>query len=467
MAFLTKQATPKLTTIVSLIAMLVFLPLMLLATREVVTLITRAAGTPANITIDTKAVLEPIRTDFYHAYAQGGEEQKDMLAPVVDDIKALKPKLIRLDHLYDSYHVVGGNPDALTYNWTELDGAVDSIIATGAKPILALSYMPSVIAKDGVIINPPNDWNQWAEVVQRTIEHYSGKSGKNLSGVYYEVWNEPDLAQFGSWKYSGEKSYITLYQYAATGAKNAQNVNRFFLGGPATTGLYKGWIMALIGSGFRIDFLSWHTYQRDPKRFDQDQRNLISWLLPYPGYTLIPKLITEFGFTGDKDAGYGTLYGAAHAAAVIRQLMTGGPTYAFSFQPKDGPNQENGTGWGFITHETNGKRKKPRYFIFNFLDRMAGNRLNLTGEGSWITGYASIKDGVIRVLLVNFDTRGTHTENVPVTFGNLEAGTYTYRQLFFQGQDVTLTESVTENTLSKTVFMPASSVVLLELTRQP
>lgn len=466
MTFLTRQATPKLTTIISLIAMLVFLPLMLLATREVVTLITRATGTPANIAVDTKAVLEPIRTDFYHAYAQGGEEMTDMLAPVVDDVRGLRPKLIRLDHLYDHYDVVSGGPGSLSYNWTKLDQAVDTILATGAKPILALSYMPAAIAKDGVIINPPNDWNQWAEVVKATIEHYSGRGGKNLSGIYYEVWNEPDLAQFGSWKYSGEKNYITLYQYATIGARNAQNVNQFFIGGPSTTGLYKSWIMALIRSGHRVDFLSWHTYQRDPKRFDQDQRNLISWLLPYPGYTLIPKLITEFGFTGDKDVGYGTMYGAAHTAAVIRQLLTGGPLYAFTFQPKDGPGQESGNGWGFITHESNGKRKKPRYFIFNFLDRMAGDRLNLTGEGTWVTGYASTKDGVIRVLLINFDTRGTHTENVPVTFGSLDPGTYSFRQLFFQGKDLTMTETVTEPTLTKQIFMPASSIVLLELTKK-
>jgi len=60
--------------------------------------------------------------------------------------------------------------------------------------------MPGVIAKDGNIINPPNDWNEWTLVVQKTIEHYSGKNDRNMNGVYYEVWNEPDLAQFGGWK---------------------------------------------------------------------------------------------------------------------------------------------------------------------------------------------------------------------------------------------------------------------------
>lgn len=466
--FLTRRTTPKLTQIVSLIALLIFMPILLLGTREVVTLITRATGTPANIVVNTQLTLETLDLSFYHAFSQGGEESTDMLAPVVSEVRALKPKIIRLDHLYDHYDVVGKSGSELTFNWSKLDAAVDTILDTGAKPLLVLSYMPSVIARDGSVINPPNNWDEWALVVQRTIEHYSGRGGKNIPGVYYEVWNEPDLAQFGSWKYGGEKSYITLYRYASLGASRAQGVNAFSLGGPSTTGLYKSWILALIGSGNRVDFLSWHTYQRDPMRFAKDQEDIISWLLPYPRFTLIPKLITEFGFTGDKSTLYGGSYAAAHAAAVIRQLVSGGPAYAFSFQPKDGPNQEDGSGWGLVTHETNGKKPKPRYYVYSYIDSMAGQRISLSGEGTWVTGFASTREGVVRVLLVNFDTRGTHTEKVPVTFGNLQPGSYAYRQRFFLGTDVTLTETVTETetTLQKEIFMPASSLVLLELTKK-
>lgn len=463
--FLERDTSPRVTKLVSLIALIIFLPLLLLGTREVVTIITRATGTPANIVVNTKIALEELDLSFYHAFSQGGEEPGDMLAPVAAEVRALKPKLIRLDHLYDLHSVVGKSGDQLTFDWTSLDRAVDTILATGAKPLLALSYMPSVVARDGNIINPPNNWEDWALVVQRTIEHYSGRGGKNINGIYYEVWNEPDLAQFGSWKNGGDKSYVTLYRYASLGASRAANVNRFYLGGPATTGLYKSWILALIGSGNRLDFLSWHTYQRDPKKFDKDQQDLASWLLPYPNSSLLPKLITEFGFTGDKSTLYGGRYAAAHAAAVIRQLISGGPSYAFSFQPKDGPNQESGNGWGLVAHENAGKKPKARYYIYAFLDTMAGRRISLSGEGTWVTGFASTKGDVIRLLLVNFDTGGTHSEVVPVTFGNLDPGTYTYRQRFFLGQDVTVTETITETSLQKQILMPASSVVILELSK--
>lgn len=463
MSILIRHVSGRATSLVSLLALVVFLPLFFTLVFQTYNFISRASGTPANIVVDVQAEQEQIKTDFYHAFAQGGEEHGDMLASITSDIKPLRPQYIRLDHLYDNYNVVGRSGESLTYNWTELDQAVNTIIATGAKPVLALSYMPSVIARDGVIINPPNDWNEWALVVQATIEHFSGKSQRNLNNVQYEVWNEPDLEQFGKWSLGGDKNYLTLYKYAAIGAANAKGVNTFGLGGPATTGLYQRWIEALVQSGSRVNFFSWHSYLPNPTQFATDQRNIIKWLLPYPNYTLLPKFITEFGFTGAKSKGYGTSYAAAHTAAVVRQLISGGPTLLFTFQLKDGPGQSDGDGWGLITNDDNGLRKKPRYFVFNFLDSMAGTRLGLTGEGSWVTGFASKKAEKIRVLLVNFDQSGSHSETVPVTFTNLNAGKYTLREKFLIGKEQVTTEEITGTTLSKSIYMYAQAVVIIEL----
>lgn len=461
MVYITQTTKPRTISLISVLALLIFMPLMLLAVQNIAVLITRATGTPANIVVATKTILEPIDTNFYHAFSQGGEQSGDMLAPVVGDIKALRPRVIRLDHLYDHYNV-SVNGDGTITGWGTLDDAVGSILATGARPILALSYMPASIAQGGSIINPPNDWNAWARVVQQTIEHFSGKGGKNLSGVYYEVWNEPDLDQFGKWSYYGNKNYITLYHWASVGARNAQNVNYFSLGGPATTGLYQPWILALIQSGNRVDFLSWHTYQTDPAYYDRDQRNIIQWLLPYPGFTLIPKLITEFGFTGDKSTLYGSQYAAAHAAAVIRQLITGGPTYLLSFQPIDGPNQQSGNGWGLITNTDNGLKKKPRYYVYNFIDTMAGSRLALSGEGTWVTGFASAKSDVVKVLLVNF--RG-NPENVPVTLTDLDPGTYSLNTSYLFGPTTTVNVTVTAAPYQTKVPLTGNNVVILQFTK--
>lgn len=464
--FLEHRVTPKTTSLISLIALLIFLPFLLLVSYQAVQLITRALGTPANIAIDTKATLEPIDTGFFHAFGQGGEEATNMIGPVADLVRVLSPRLIRIDHIYDLYVNVSRPGGVLSFDWTKLDAAIDTILATGAKPLIALSFMPTVIAKEGKLTNPPTNWDEWALVVQKTIEHVSGRSGRNISGVYYEVWNEPNLDQFGGWSLSGDKNYLTLYRYASQGASRATNVNGFLLGGPATSELNQNWIIALVTSGNRVNFLSWHSYLSNPTQFATDQRNLISWLLPYPNVTLIPKLITEFGFTGNKDTRYGTTYASAHTAAVVRQLISGRPQYLFSFELKDGPNDQQGSGWGLITHENNGKKPKPRYYVYNFLDTMAGTRLTLTGEGSWVTGFASMKSGIIRLMLVNFDAADNHAENVPVTFTGLDAGTYLWHERFLFGREVSFTETVTGTSLSREVYMPAESVGIIELTKR-
>lgn len=467
MSILIRHVSSRISTIISIIAFLVFLPLLILGASSTYQLLIRATGTPANILVDAKLPLEPIRTDFYHAFAQGGEEPGDMLASISDDVKALHPKIIRYDHIYDAYHIVTRDGAGLHFDWSQLDTSISTIEKTGAKPLLALSYMPNVIAKDGTITNPPNDWNEWALVVQKTIEHYSGKSDKNITGVYYEVWNEPNLPQFGAWGLSGDKNYLTLYQYAAAGASNAKNVNTFYIGGPATSGMYPAWVTALAQSGSRINFFSWHSYLSDPNQYARDQRDLVKALLPFPTYTLLPKLITEFGFSGDKNPAYNTAYAAAHTAAVIRQLMSGGPTYLFSFELKDGPQDTTGNGWGLISHDNNGKQKKPRYYVYNFLDTMAGTRLTLSGEGSWVSAFASVSNNIVRVLLVNFDPIGSHSENVPVSVSGLPDGTYSVRQRFLLGRDVTTSVDTQNTTLQTTVFMSAESVAIVEISKKP
>src|SRR3990167_3866635 len=133
MSIFMRQATGKTTSVISFLGLIIFLPLFIMAVGQTITLMSRAAGTPANIIVDTTTKLEGIKTDFYHAFAQGGEESNDMLASITSDVRALKPQLIRLDHLYDHYQVVGRDGNGLTFDWSKLDSVVNTITSTGAR----------------------------------------------------------------------------------------------------------------------------------------------------------------------------------------------------------------------------------------------------------------------------------------------------------------------------------------------
>ena len=182
------------------------------------------------------------------------------------------------------------NTGNLQFNWQKLDETVCDIFQTGAKPFFSLGYMPPVMSEDGSLVSRPIRWEEWSLLVQRTIERYSGRNTRlcgqitasSLTDIYYEVWNEPDLETFGKWNIHRGKDYKSLYLYSSLGAQKATNVNRFFLGGPATTSLYINWITNLLEfvnkNNLRIDFLSWHHYSQDTQNFASQIRQLNSWL---------------------------------------------------------------------------------------------------------------------------------------------------------------------------------------------
>lgn len=451
-----------------LIFLLVLLPILVLAAQVAVKFFGKATGVPANIVVDSSSDLGTISA-FWQAFAQGGEEKGRMLEPVVPEIKALSPKYIRLDHIYDLYHVVkpaaGGT---VTYDWSALDNAVTDIIKTGARPFLSLSYMPTELAKND-IVGPPADWGQWENLVKATIEHYSGKGlgQKYLSDVYYEVWNEPDL--FGKWKTYGERNYLELYKYSIYGAQRAQNVWPFKIGGPATTGLYKDWIENFLqyikANNLRLDFLSYHHYSKRPEEFNRDLTSLTSWLTEFSDFKSVPIVISEWGSDPENSSWHDSLVDAVHFLASIRQMMQK-VALAFTFEIKDGPGKEEYWGrWGFLTHEKFGKHKKPKYYAVQFLNQLEGSRLEVSGEGSWVTGVATKKDKDYMLLLVNFDPGGSHTESVPISFINLPSGNYLLKTQWFLDKQQEENLQIITGKWERKIFMPVQSALLLTLTK--
>ena len=71
MSVLIRHVSGRLTSVISIIALLVFLPLFLLVIGQTVTLFSRATGTPANIVVDTKTPAGPVNTDFLSRVCPG------------------------------------------------------------------------------------------------------------------------------------------------------------------------------------------------------------------------------------------------------------------------------------------------------------------------------------------------------------------------------------------------------------
>jgi xylan 1,4-beta-xylosidase len=426
----------------------------------------QASGENANIHVYTSKVLGTYKKPWRNL-AQGGEDHEWRIGGLTQSVAALNPEYIRIDHIYDFYDVVAGENGNYSYNFSKLDLLIDDILATGAKPYIALSYMPTQFA-NGDITGQPDNYANWQSLVQRTIQHISGTRG--ISDVYYEVWNEPDL--FGGWKYYGSKNYLNLYRSAAIGAKNTSGTKPFKLGGPATTGFYKNWAEALIKYAYennlQLDFISWHRYSNNLDAYKDDMLSIRTLMRDYPQYEgQLEYHITEWGHDSENNSGYDTNYSAAHTVAGSIE-MTGVVERAFAFEIQDGKDpegKEKWGRWGMFTHNDFGAIAKPRYFALKMLDRISDQRVQLLGKGSWVKALAAKNPDTknIEVVLANFDIKSQHSENVPILFEEITPGSYKITKELNTGQVFNETIATTEAKLRTTLFMPSNSVVFVTL----
>lgn len=423
-----------------------------------------ASGTPANIVVDTRTEVGPL-TKPWRNMAQGGEMSDWRIEPIKGKVQALGAEYIRLDHIYSFYDIVQKEGDQLRFNFAKLDPLIDDIVAVGAKPYIALSYMPATIASDGQITSPPARWEDWQETVRATIQHYSGD--KKIANIIYEVWNEPDL--FGGYKTYGDRNYLTLYSYADRGQKQVRNAQPYKFGGPAITALYKNWFDTLtqqaLKNGWRLDFFSWHRYNKDVEQFRKDFQQANDWKAANPALANLELHITEYGHDSANHPGYDTNMGAAHTAATSIEMVNR-INRAFVFEVEDGKDpkgQERWGRWGVLTHHDFGANIKPRYLAIRLMNRINGNVLQLTGKGTWVKALATRNGFFTEMLLANYDQFGTHVENVPIKFNNIIPGNYDLEITDLGGASRKLQLATTEAVLATSVFMPANSVMYLRL----
>ncbi len=429
------------------IALALTLPLILRLTNSVVKFFVGAEGRLSAVSIETDHVLGPLPRPW-SGLAQGAENLKTFLDGNEDKIRQVGTQYVRIDHIFDQFNVVDRDTNGLKFDWTELDSLVAKMTASGATPFFSLSYMPKAISS-GDELSEPRDWEEWATVVQKTIEHYSGQLG--LNNVYYEVWNEPDM--FGGWKIGGKKDYRLLYSFASRGAMKANTGGRAFkFGGPATTGLYQNWLDKffpyILENKLRLDFFSWHRYDLALERYSDDVTNVDRWIDRHPYFAHVEKIITEMGPNSESGKENISRVGGAHLVASTRELL---------FKVNMGMNFSVNGGWGVLG--------TPRYQALEMLGKLGNQRLAVTGEGTWVRVIGAKKGNTYQALLVNYDPKLIHSENVPVTFINLKSRNFVIKRTVMGSGELKPVEvATTEAILQEIVPMTTNSVVLIELT---
>jgi xylan 1,4-beta-xylosidase len=310
--------------------------------------------------------------------------------------------------LHDDNGVVAAGPGGVVrYDFARVDAIYDRLLGLGLRPVVELSFMPAVLARDPQqtvfsyrgIISPPRDWDQWRCLVTELATHLVSRYGiDEVAQWAFEVWNEPNLEVF----WSGTRlEYLRLYDESARAVKSVDP--RLRVGGPATAAAK--WIEALAAhaaeTGVALDFVSTHTYGNLPL----DPRPA----LRRHGFDGVPIWWTEWGVGA-------THFGQVHDSAMGAPFVLSGLHSAQGrldalaywvisdhFEELGRPPRLFHNGFGLLSV---GNLRKPRYWAVYLAeslgDQVLATRSDGDGAGSLVQAWAARHDdGTIDVLVWN------------------------------------------------------------------
>jgi xylan 1,4-beta-xylosidase len=355
---------------------------------------------------------------------QGGLSEEPMWDGRIAEVRALKPRVIRL-FLQDYFDFL---PERGRYHFETFDRSLDAIWKTGARPLLSICFKPRVLfpAIDQDIVFP-TDWEEWGRLVSSLVRH---ARARGAGGAYWEVANEPDIGEDGGCPYRFKpEDYVQYYRRTVEAVLRADPEAK--VGGPALASSGSPILPALLESCEKekipLHFVSWHIYSSDPRAVRATIERVKGLLAKHPGLkpeTVLdewnmdlmnppsdprfqPCFILEVIWQM-KEAGLGL-----SAYYHIRDFHVSYETFARIMSPH---------GDAFMTRWWNRAPQydglfdfedavRPAYFSFKLLARLEGERLRLVSSHPAVHGFLSHDGrlGIHGLLLWNFSA-----EAVPI-----------------------------------------------------
>lgn len=121
-----------------------------------------------------------------------------------------------------AYDQIIGTSTAPSINFSFLDSFILMLQANHVQPLLAVGYDPlplQISCSADCWKQPPSNFAGWSSVLQQFSDHYA--HALHISGVQYEIWNEPDIASGGSpMFFTGTKTdYSNLFSSGVAGVQ--------------------------------------------------------------------------------------------------------------------------------------------------------------------------------------------------------------------------------------------------------
>jgi len=339
------------------------------------------------------------------ALGQGGLSQEPMWEDRIPEIRALRPSLIRL-FIQEYFDLL---PEKGRYNFETLDRSVQTILKTGAKPLMCICFKPRVLfPKIDQDVVEPDDYEEWERLIHQMVKHYRD-SGAGIE--YWEIANEPDIGESGGCPYRfAPESYVRYYQRTAAAILRADENAR--VGGPALAGVRSPILPALLNHCEKervpLHFVSWHIYSSSPASIRGTIDHVKGLLEKHP--TLKPETFLDEWNMDLMNPPLDPRFQPCYVAETIWQMKDAGLDVSCYYHIRDwhvdferfAPFMSP-QGTAFMTKWWNRMPQfdglfdyqntvRPTYFTFKLLSRLTGERLRLVSSDPAIHGFMTRDD---------------------------------------------------------------------------
>lgn len=306
------------------------------------------------------------------------------------------------------------------YSFFNADQIFDFLLSIGMKPFVELSFMPLMLKSDDRTVfsyqgnvSPPKDYQAWATLINKLTRHWVTRYGlQEVRTWFFEVWNEPNLAEFWS---GTQADYFKLYRCTVEAIKAVDASLQ--VGGPATA--KNAWIAEFVDFGRQnhvpIGFISTHHYPTDAfgeetddteTQLSKSTRGILREQAKQTAQKAHGKPVyyTEWNASSNpRDPLHDEPYAAAFVIKTILEVNGLVEAYSFwtfsdIFEENYFPSRPFHGGFGLLTlHGV----AKPTYRAFQLLHRLGGELLTVTGSHETVDAWLIRDENSATLILTN------------------------------------------------------------------
>lgn len=311
--------------------------------------------------------------------------------------------------------------DESAYNFEYTDKYIEAIIDSGAEVLFRLGESIDH-SGNNLYINPPDDYQKWAQVCEHIIRHYNEgwANGYEYNIKYWEIWNEPDNLQ--NWTGTKEE-YFDLYKQTASYLKS--QFPDIYIGGYAAAECSEQVIEEFLqylkkDEKAPLDFFSWHTYTSNPWTYWENAK-IVRELLDKNGYENTLSILDEWNYLENWEE--------IEESTEVIQSARGAAFFASSliimqYSSVDAALYYDGqlTDWWCGLYKSENE-KLPGYYSFYFYNKMyeQGYQVQMNdyvseGELDGIFCLGSTGEENDSLLIANYNEKGNNATEIRLKF---------------------------------------------------